>query len=189
MSQLKIDGVGEEERTLINPSERPVTWARTFSFALEGVLRTFVHERNMKIHLAAAYAVLLFCLVTRPVLGLVALSGTVCFLVLAAEVFNTAVEALTDLVTGSQPAPLAKAAKDAAAGSVLLTALASVCVGIWVVLSSYPWKFRLFSSLHPAATILDAMILCSITLLWALSYRYLPDAGDDWSKGRRRRPD
>lgn len=189
MSQLKIDGIGEEEQTLINPSERPVTWAQTFSFALEGVLRTFVHERNMKIHLAAAYVVLFFCLVTRPGVAPVALAGMACFIVLAAEVFNTSVEALTDLVTEGKPDPLAKAAKDAAAGGVLLSAMAAVCVGVWIVLSTYPWKFGLFGGQHPAATILDGSILVAITLLWGLSHKFSSDPGDDWSKGRRRRPD
>jgi len=49
--------------------------------------------------------------------------------VLAAEGFNTAVEAVVDLVTREHH-PLARIAKDVAAGTVLLCAITSVVVGV-----------------------------------------------------------
>jgi undecaprenol kinase/diacylglycerol kinase (ATP) len=61
-------------------------------------------------------------------------------LVMAMEMVNTAIEAIVDLVSPNYH-PLAKVAKDVAAGCVLVTAIASVIVG---VLLFYPY----FSILH-----------------------------------------
>jgi diacylglycerol kinase (ATP) len=54
-------------------------------------------------------------------------------LVLAAEGINTAIEAVVDLAS-PQRHPLAKIAKDVAAGTVLITAIGAVVVGILVFL-------------------------------------------------------
>jgi diacylglycerol kinase (ATP) len=66
-------------------------------------------------------------------------------LVLAAEGFNTAIEATVDLATRDRH-PLARIAKDVAAGSVLICALTAVVVGVlifgprlwalWLILST-----------------------------------------------------
>ena len=53
--------------------------------------------------------------------------------VMAAEMTNTLVESLVDLVTNEYH-PLAKVSKDVAAGVVLLTAIGSVVVGIFLFL-------------------------------------------------------
>lgn len=55
-----------------------------------------------------------------------------CALVLGLELLNSALEALTDLVS-PQPHPLAKVAKDAGAGAVLLASIISVLVGLWTL--------------------------------------------------------
>ncbi len=56
-----------------------------------------------------------------------------CALVLSLELVNTAAEALTDLISPG-PHPLAEAAKDAAAGAVLVASIGSVLVGAAVLL-------------------------------------------------------
>ena len=56
-----------------------------------------------------------------------------CTVVMAAEMTNTLVESLVDLVTNEYH-PLAKVSKDVAAGVVLLTAIGSVVVGIFLFL-------------------------------------------------------
>ena len=55
-----------------------------------------------------------------------------CALVLGLELLNSALEALTDLVS-PRPHPLAKIAKDAGAGAVLLASLVAVLVGLWTL--------------------------------------------------------
>jgi len=103
-------------------------WSDTFRYAAEGIAAALKSERNMKIHLLAAVAVLLaavyFGLPGRDV----ALLLVVISLVLAAELVNTALEALIDLVSPDWH-PLAKKAKDTAAGAVLVTAIMALCVG------------------------------------------------------------
>lgn len=79
----------------------------------------------MKIHLlAAAAAIIMGCIVGLTSLAWGLLSVTI-IMVLAAESINTAIERTVDLV-GPEIHPLAKAAKDAAAGAVLLTAVNAV---------------------------------------------------------------
>ncbi|MDQ3929564.1 MAG: diacylglycerol kinase family protein, partial [Chloroflexota bacterium] len=63
-------------------------------------------------------------------------------LVLAAEMVNTMVEALVDLVT-TEYHPLAKVAKDVAAGVVLLTAIGAAGVGVLVFMPKLLAALRL----------------------------------------------
>ena len=53
-------------------------------------------------------------------------------LVISLELVNTAIEAVVDLCTPSEIHPLAKTAKDTAAGAVLVSAMASVIVGLMI---------------------------------------------------------
>lgn len=105
---------------------------RSFGWALAGIGYAVRTQRNMKIHLAAAVLVSLVCLyLGLPPVELAVVSVAV-FMVLAAEMFNTALEAAVDLFTpGSHP--LAKAAKDLAAGAVLLTALNALAVAYFLI--------------------------------------------------------
>lgn len=106
---------------------------RGFMFAGEGVWYVVRTQRNMRVHLAAAAAVIVAGIVLR-----VSATGWACLslaigLVLTAEAINTAVEVVADLrTTGTHP--LAKAAKDAAAGAVLLASIAAAGVGLAVFL-------------------------------------------------------
>lgn len=100
-----------------------------FKYAVAGIIYCVKRERNIKIHFfVAAIALILgvyldFSRLELSVLLLV-ISG-----VLIAEFFNTVAELIVDLVSPSFH-PLAKAAKDVAAGAVLVAALMAVFVGI-----------------------------------------------------------
>jgi len=105
---------------------------RSFNYAFEGVIHVLRTQRNMRIHFAIAAAVLVLAFiydVTR--LELIALMISIAF-VLIAEMVNTAVEATIDLSTPSFD-PLAKIAKDIAAGAVLIAAANAVAVGYLVL--------------------------------------------------------
>lgn len=104
----------------------------TFRWAWEGIAVTWRTQRNMKVHLSVAAAVVVVGLwLALPPRDWAILALTI-GLVLAAETANTAIEALVDLVW-PQPHPLAKLAKDAAAGTVLLLAATSVAVGLLIL--------------------------------------------------------
>jgi len=91
----------------------------------------------MRIHLAIAVAVLALA----TILGLAIVEWAILLLcmvaVLVAEMLNTVVESIVDLVT-AQYHPLAKVAKDVAAGAVLVTAIGSAGIGL-LVLGPHLW--------------------------------------------------
>jgi diacylglycerol kinase len=89
-------------------------------------------ERNARIHLLlAAVAVWLGWWVGLDRRDWVWLVWSIAA-VMAAEAGNTAIEALVDLVS-PEPHPLAKVAKDLAAGAVLLVSIAALLTGLLVV--------------------------------------------------------
>jgi diacylglycerol kinase len=114
----------------------------SFGYAFAGLRYTFRTQRNFRIHIAIA----LLALLAGLLLGLSwvewAVVAVMVVLVLAAEMVNTMVEALVDLVTREYH-PLAKVAKDVAAGIVLLTAIGSVVVGLLVYLPKLAQAFGL----------------------------------------------
>ena len=91
---------------------------QSFNYAFEGVIWVLRTQRNMRIHFAIATVVLILAFAYDvSKLELVALLLAISF-VLTTEMINTAVEAATDIATTSFD-PLAKLAKDLAAGAVL----------------------------------------------------------------------
>lgn len=100
----------------------------SFNFAVEGIIHALKQEKNMKIHITMATIVLvssLFFDFTKMELLMLFFAIS---LVIMAELFNTAIERTVDLVTDKYH-PLAKAAKDVAAGGVLVAAINSAIVG------------------------------------------------------------
>lgn len=109
----------------------------SFRFAWDGVVDTAVRQRNMRIHvLLALWVSLLGSTVALTTAERLALLLCI-FLVLAAEVANSALEALVDLVTRERH-ELARIAKDAGAGAVLILAAGSVAVAAVVLLRAGP---------------------------------------------------
>lgn len=106
---------------------------RSFSFAGQGVWHVLRTQRNMRVHLAAAIAVVIAGVVLRISAAGWAAVALAIGLVLVAEIFNTVVEAIIDLQT-SEYHPLAKVAKDSAAGAVLVASIAAVGVAVAVFL-------------------------------------------------------
>lgn len=107
--------------------------------ALQGMVYTFRTQRHMRFHLYVVLIVTLlgffFNLRLREMLILL----FVISLVLVAEMFNSAIEATVDLV---QPTyhPMAKFAKDIAAGAVLITTIIAIVVGALMLLGESRWE-------------------------------------------------
>lgn len=104
----------------------------SFKFAFAGIGYVFKTQRNAKIHAAITLVVIglgLWLGIDSARWAILALTIGVVF---AAEILNTAIEAIVDLVSPEYH-PLAKIAKDAAAGSVLVPAIAAVAVGLLVL--------------------------------------------------------
>ncbi|MGP6191878.1 MAG: diacylglycerol kinase [Vulcanimicrobiaceae bacterium] len=101
---------------------------RSFHYAFAGILYATRTQLNMRIHLAVAAIVLFATLYLRLERAYVAIVVVAIVVVIALELFNTAIEAVVDLMTVAHH-PLAKIAKDAAAGAVLVGSMGALIVG------------------------------------------------------------
>jgi len=100
----------------------------SFLCALAGVVYAFKTQRNIKIHFSAAIIVVLLSFILKlSISEILAISLTVT-MVLVAEMINTAIETVVDMYT-TEYHPLAKAAKNVAAGAVLISTVNAVIVG------------------------------------------------------------
>ena len=106
---------------------------RSFQFAAEGIRTALKYEQNIRFHFLAAVVVVAAGLLTGlsllewlVVIGLI--GG-----MMALEMFNSAIERVVDLAT-AELHPLAKQAKDMAAGAVLVFAVASAMIGLLIFL-------------------------------------------------------
>lgn len=106
-------------------------FVRSFGFAGQGVWHAVRTQRNMRVHVAAAVAVVAAGVVLRVGAVQWACLSLAIGMVLTAEMLNTVVEAIIDLHT-AQYHPLAKVAKDGAAGAVLVASAAAVGVAVAV---------------------------------------------------------
>ncbi len=106
---------------------------QSFGFAFKGLQQVVRHERHLQFHLIMAMAVVLagwffhlslveWCLVVLAI-----------GLVISAEMLNTAIEHLTDMVS-PQFHPVAGMVKDIAAGAVLVASMTSAVIGLIVFL-------------------------------------------------------
>lgn len=117
-----------------------VNLGQSFGYAWQGVVYTFRTERNFKLHLLASILTLglgfLFSLSSEQMSILV----LTCGLVLSMEIVNTAIETVVDLTVGTKYHHLAKVAKDCAAGSVLVLALAALIIAYLLLWPSF-WSW------------------------------------------------
>jgi diacylglycerol kinase (ATP) len=96
--------------------------------AFEGIIHALRTQRNLRIHFLAAIVVIALALVVSVTrIELIVLLISITF-VLIAEMINTAVEGAIDVATTSFD-PMAKLAKDVAAGAVLIATINAVAVG------------------------------------------------------------
>ena len=101
----------------------------SFKCAFKGISFVMRHERNMRIHLVAALYIAFFSAFYSFSKSEIILLVITCALVMIFEVLNTSIEVIVDKVSPKY-SPLAKVAKDAAAGAVLLSAIMAIIVGV-----------------------------------------------------------
>jgi diacylglycerol kinase (ATP) len=98
------------------------------NYALQGIIYSVRTQRNMKIHMIVTLAVLTACFIYDLSKFELLIIGITVTMVIAAEMVNTAIESAIDATTNYYH-PLAKIAKNTAAGAVLITAINAVFVG------------------------------------------------------------
>lgn len=105
--------------------------ASSFRFAIEGLVHALKYNQNLRIHFAAGFIVVIASIIFRVNAFEMGILGVMILLVICAEMINTAIEEMVDLISREHHEQ-AKVAKDVAAGMVFLTAAGSVIVGILV---------------------------------------------------------
>jgi len=119
---------------------KPGSWYQSANVAIEGILHAARTQRHLRWHFMAAALVMLlglfFGLDRVEFIGL-ALAVS---LVLITEILNTAIEAAVDLASEAFH-PLAKVAKDTAAGAVFVASFCAVTLGYFIL---YPHVARTF---------------------------------------------
>ena len=139
----------------------------SFNHALNGVIDAARTQRNMKIHIIASIAVLIACFffdISKAEFLSLAITIT---MVIGAELVNTSVEAVVDLNTNYYH-PLAKVAKNTAAGAVLVTAINAILVGyivFWDKLSNFSFQVIYKIKHSEPYMILIALIIVVLTVV------------------------
>lgn len=137
---------------------------KSFVYAFRGVLFCIANEQNMRVHICfTAYMfgflkIYDFFEVSRAEFAVL---FALCGLVMSLEAVNTAVERAVDLSAGGRQSELAKVAKDAAAGAVLISAIASVAAGISIMFQpeAFVKMFEYYKE-NPAVFVLLAVSIC-----------------------------
>jgi len=113
---------------------------KSFIYAFEGIFYALRDNQNLRIHFIVAIIVMfagLFFRVNRFEMGII---GIMILLVIMAEMINTAIEEMVNLIV-SEHRQQAKIAKDVAAGMVLVAVAGSVISGIFIFA---PYVVKLF---------------------------------------------
>jgi diacylglycerol kinase (ATP) len=151
---------------------RSASLFESFNHATEGVVHALRTQRNLWVHFAIAAGVLVAAVgfgATKIELAVLLLAIT---FVLVAELVNTAVEAAVDVASTAFD-PLAKLAKDIAAGAVLVAALNAIAVGYLVFsgeVAARSSRFLTRLSDAPAELTLVALALTVILVVAVKAY-------------------
>lgn len=112
------------------------SFLKSFVFAFSGIWQAIKKERNLKIHLLAAFLVILagFYFKISKVEWLVLV--LIISAVLAAELFNAAIEEISDVVKDENGLSYeaTKFVRDASAGAVLVLSIGAVILGLLIFL-------------------------------------------------------
>jgi len=117
----------------------PSLWF-SFKCALRGVGYALKFNRNLRIHFAVAFLVIIASIFFRVNAFEMGILGVMILVVITSEMINTTIEEMTNLIT-KEHNEQAKMAKDVSAGMVLVAAIGSVIVGVLIFV---PHVLRLF---------------------------------------------
>lgn len=159
----------------------PRKWIRNFRYAYEGIQYALSSQRHMKFHFTVSVFVLLFAMLLRlSKLDILFILASIT-LVIVMEMINTAVEKTVDLAMPDRH-PLAKIAKDVAAGAVLVTAVFAVAVGAIVFYEPVDTLLREWRMQHISlsAGMVVAFVALVLILIIAIQVRLSGKSGTAW---------
>ena len=112
----------------MNPKQECKKLINSFKYAIEGFISSFKTERNMKIHVLAMILVIILGFYLKINLIEWCIVTIIIALVITAELFNTAIETVVDMICPEKN-PKAKLAKDISAAAVLALAIGAIIIG------------------------------------------------------------
>ncbi|MBE6878433.1 MAG: diacylglycerol kinase family protein [Ruminococcaceae bacterium] len=139
---------------------------KSLGYALNGIWTGIKEERNVRIDIVVAFYVLIFSRFYDFTLTQKVLLLFICFTVLGFELMNTAVERAVDK-PDKEHYMQAGAAKDTAAGGVLLVAVGAAVAGIMLF-----WDVEVFKKIFSFFISYPIMLLCFAVTLFA-SYKFI----------------
>ena len=104
---------------------------KSFVYAIEGISHALKDNRNLRIHFGVGAIVIFAGIFFKANPFEMGVLGIMIMLVIMAEMINTAIEEMVDLIV-SEHRQQAKIAKDVAAGMVLVAVVGSVIAGIFI---------------------------------------------------------
>ena len=152
------------------------------NFAIQGILHATRTQKHMRYHFCSAILLLVAVLFLRiSALEFTVLCLSVSF-VLFAEMLNTAVEAIVDLVSPDYH-PLAKVAKDVAAGGVLIAAFGAAVMG-YSILARYifPYYRRLLTMIGTPGE-MSTLVSILIVVIMVVILKAMTGAGSSLHGG------
>ena len=106
---------------------------KSFKFAFEGVAYCISNERNFRIHITVAAIIYLLSPYYKFTPAEMIMLTLVIAVVILAEMVNTSIETIVDMIT-DEFHTLAKKAKDVAAGAVLIATLCAIMCALFLIL-------------------------------------------------------
>jgi len=111
---------------------KPKNWVQRANVAIEGIIYAVKTQRHMRYHLFAALVSLVLGLLLNISRSEFILLCMAIVLVLATEMLNTAIETMVDMIS-EEFHPMAKHAKDIAAGVVLIASIGALTLGYLIL--------------------------------------------------------
>ena len=145
---------------------------KSFFYAFTGLLSSLYQERNLRIHLAICSWMTAFCCITSLTTTECALVALCCGIVVVAELFNSAIEGLVDLVCPQRNA-LAGSIKDIAAGAVLVSAILAIIVGYFIFIPTGKVIFLFQILTENGTSLFFTSLFMGITMLFIFCYPHI----------------
>jgi len=140
-------------------------WFSSFNDAAAGLVRAARTQRNIRYHLLFAFLAILVSLLLNISRTEFIMITLVIGMVITAELFNSAVEEAVDLVSESYH-PLAKTAKDTAAGAVLVASAVALTCGYMILVPKIRGPFlTAVGYVEKGSEFVTALTLIGVVLL------------------------
>jgi diacylglycerol kinase (ATP) len=147
-------------------------WLDSANAATEGIIHAARTQRHIKFHLIVAFFVLFFCFIIGVEKIEFIMISLITLLVIVAEMFNSSLESVVNLVSPEKN-ETARIAKDISAGAVLICAIGAMIIGYLIL---WPYFLRMISDgfwiakHHPENIAVLAIIIIMLTIIMLKAY-------------------